>query len=38
MLSSTFIIELTRILNWQRNKDDAGFIAEKCNSDKINVE
>ena len=38
VLSSTFIIELTRILNWERDKDDAGFIAEKCNSDKTNVE
>ena len=34
---STFISELSRTLNWQRNKNNAVFIVKKCNSDKTNV-
>lgn len=36
-VASTFISELSRTLNWQRNKNNAVFIVKKCNSDKINV-
>lgn len=30
---STFIRQLSRILNWQRDKSNAGFNVEECNSD-----
>lgn len=36
-VSSTFISELSRTLNWQRNKNNAVFIVKKCNSDKTNI-
>ena len=37
ILSSAFINELSRILNWQRDKSNAGFNVEECNSDKTNL-
>ena len=36
-VSSNFISELSRTLNWQRNKNNAVFIVKKCNSDKTSV-
>ena len=39
VLSSSFISELlSRILNWQCNENNAGFIVEEYNSNKKDVE
>ena len=38
ILSSTFASELSRILTWQRDKNNTGFNVEECNSDKTNVD
>lgn len=36
--SCTFISKLSRIWNWQLNKNNAGFNVEKCNFDETNVD
>ena len=37
VLSITFVNELSRILAWQRDKNNTGFTFEECNSDKTNM-
>ena len=34
----TFVNELSRILTWQRDKNNTGFTDEECNSDETNLD